>query len=195
MRQGARPARVEQRSTPSIDVSISSRKLRQRCKTGAEKSSTQSGVGGVFPAGHSHRANRRIQIARTRRTSHHRAIRGHRGAGGRVRHRRRQQGEPLGTLRNAHAFCSSSRCSWRWSSSISSRIAARIVGSADFAAHARIIHVLRCSLALPTPGMLALAFCGGLMWDCTAISDPRSKGTWILRFGWSILSSTLRWAR
>jgi hypothetical protein len=43
------------------------------------------------------------------------------------------------------------------------------------------------SLALPLPGMLALAFCGGLMWDALNVSVELSEGRVEVALGWSIL--------
>jgi hypothetical protein len=41
------------------------------------------------------------------------------------------------------------------------------------------------SLALPVPGMLALAFCGGLMWD--AVNSHILEGDVEIALGWSIV--------
>ena len=41
------------------------------------------------------------------------------------------------------------------------------------------------ALALPTPGMLVLAFCGGLMWD--ALHGQMVEGNFEIALGWSIV--------
>ncbi len=43
------------------------------------------------------------------------------------------------------------------------------------------------ALALPVPGMLALAFCGGLMWDALHVQVDLEHGTAEVALGWSIV--------
>ena len=43
------------------------------------------------------------------------------------------------------------------------------------------------ALALPVPGMLALAFCGGLMWDALHVQVDLAHETTEVALGWSVI--------